>query len=48
MIRCYNDPLIAMDQARHSSLDITNIYTPQDMLGAKEKNKNDTLKFRVL
>ena len=45
MIRRYNDPLIARDQARHSSLEITNIYTPQDMLVANEKIKNDTVKF---
>jgi len=45
MIRRYNDPLIARDQARHSSLEITNNYTPQDMLVANEKIKNDTVKF---
>ncbi len=45
MIRRYNDPLIARDQARHCSLDITNIYTPHDMLVANEKIKNDTVKF---
>jgi integrase len=45
MIRRYNDPLVARDQARHSSLDITNIYTPQDMLVANEKIKNDAVKF---
>jgi hypothetical protein len=45
MIWRYNDPLIARDQARLSSLDITNIYTPQDMLVANEKIRNDTVKF---
>ena len=39
------DKLVTRDQAQHSSLDITNIYTPQDMLVANEKIKNDTVKF---
>jgi hypothetical protein len=45
MIWSYNDPIIIRYLARHSSLEITNIYTPQDMLVANEKIKNDTVKF---
>ncbi len=45
MIRKYNDPIIARDQARHSDLSITNIYTPSDMMQANERIKNDTGKF---
>lgn len=45
MIRAYNDPLIARDQARHHDLSITNLYTPTDMKQANEKIKHDTRKF---
>jgi integrase len=45
MIRKYNDPIIARDQARHSDLSITNIYTPSDMMRANDRIKNDTGKF---
>jgi len=45
MIRKYRDPLIARDQARHSDLSITNIYTPSDMMEANQRIKNDTGKF---
>lgn len=45
MIRKYNDPIIARDQARHHDLSITNIYTPQDMMEANDRIKNDESKF---
>jgi integrase len=45
MIRKYNDPIIARDQARHHDLSITNIYTPSDMMQGNERIKNDTRKF---
>jgi integrase len=45
MIRKYNDPIIARDQARHHDLSITNIYTPQDMMAANDRIKNDEGKF---
>lgn len=45
MIRKYNDPLIARDQARHSDLSITAMYTPQESMQANERIKNDTGKF---
>lgn len=45
MIRNYNDPIIARDQARHHDLSITNMYTPQDMKRANETIKNDDRKF---
>ena len=45
MIRKYNDPIIARDQARHHDLTITNIYTPNDMMQANERIKNDPGKF---
>lgn len=34
-----HDVLTVRDQARHSSIDITNIYTPQDVRAANEKLK---------
>lgn len=45
MIRFYNDPLAVRDQARHSDLSVTNIYTPHDMLKANETIRNDNRKF---
>ena len=42
MIRKYNDPIIARDQARHHDLTITNIYTPSDLMQANDRIKNDT------
>ncbi len=45
MIRRYNDPIIARDQARHHDLSITNIYTPADMMQGNERIKNNTGKF---
>ena len=45
MIRKYNDPIIARDQARHHDLSITNMYTPSDMMQANERIKKDTGKF---
>jgi integrase len=45
MIRMYNDPILARDQARHHDLTITNIYTPSDMMQANERIKNDTRRF---
>mgnify|MGYP003559330855 FL=1 len=37
MIKAKTDLLSVRDQARHSSVKITNIYTPQD---CKEANRN--------
>lgn len=34
-----HDVLTVRDQTRHSSIDITNIYTPQDVRAANEKLK---------
>jgi integrase len=45
MIRKYNDPIIARDQARHHDLSITNMYTPFDTMSANERIKNDTGEF---
>ena len=45
MIRKYNDPIIARDQARHHDLSITNMYLPPDMMQANEAIKNDNRKF---
>ena len=41
MIRKYNDPIIARDQARHHDLSITNIYTPSDLMQGNERIKSD-------
>ena len=41
MIRKYNDPIIARDQARHHDLSITNIYTPSDLMRGNERIKSD-------
>ena len=41
MIRKYNDPIIARDQARHHDLSITNIYTPFDLMQGNERIKSD-------
>jgi integrase len=45
MIRKYNDPLLARDQARHHDLSITNMYTPSDSMQGNERIKKDTSKF---
>jgi integrase len=45
MIRKYNDPILARDQARHHDLSITNMYLPPDMMQANETIKNDSRKF---
>jgi len=45
MIRKYNDPIIARDQARHHDLSITNMYTPFDTMQANERIKADTGEF---
>lgn len=45
MIRQYNDPITVRDQARHSNLAITNIYTPPDMLKANEIIRKDRREF---
>jgi integrase len=45
MIRKYNDPLLARDQARHHDLSITNMYTPSDTMQGNERIKKDTSKF---
>lgn len=45
MIRKYNDPLLARDQARHHDLSITNMYTPSDTMQGNERIKKDNSKF---
>ncbi|MEI6060695.1 MAG: tyrosine-type recombinase/integrase [Bacteroidota bacterium] len=45
MIRTYNDPLLARDQARHHDLSVTNMYTPSDTMRGNDRIKNDTSKF---
>ncbi len=45
MIRKYNDPLLARDQARHHDLSITNMYTPADSMHGNDRIRNDTSTF---
>lgn len=48
MIRTYNDPLLAKEQARHSDLAITALYTPADSMKANVRIKESQQKFAII